>query len=164
MKTVFATIITISFIFSPLLLAEKNTNDVNNAIGLYQIESYDCQIPKGEYNACDNDKFIEIVKGQFNKSGTDGLNIVFWSGAKTESRLSYMAFSIDKNDIKENKIWLNHTNTDQEFIMLDDTGKITEYSMSIQPSNKKIIRKISYQLAPIRRGQLPHFILNYPEN
>lgn len=138
---------------------------IENHIGLYEIKNSKCDLSEKEENHCKSILFFELVKGQFIGIGNHELAYVFWSGdPKIDSELQYTSHAIRSNKPSlENTFWLNNDSDSEEYLIFKN-GKLTEYHAAYATNNSTKIKRIHYQLEPVKRGNLPLVRMNYPGN
>lgn len=148
--------------------AGEDVFNIDDHIGLYEIVKSDCNIEKGAFDPCESTHFFEILKGQFIGIEDGDLAYVFWSGDPAiDSELQYTSQLIANYKTKKvsgGKFWLNNNNNDDdvnEYLILDG-GYLKEYYVRYNSGGKS--REIRYTLAPVKRGNLPSFRMNYPGN
>lgn len=145
--------------------ADIQSYEIDTYIGLYEITDSNCDIPKGSFNPCENTRFFELVKGQFIGVKDTELAYVFWSGyPKNDPELQYTSHLISNHEAKkitDGKFWLNNNGDTQEYLVFSD-GILKEYFVKYGSKGKE--RVIQYKLAPVRRGNLPLYRMNYPGN
>ncbi len=170
----------ILYLFAIILLFSScisSTYNLENKIGLYKVIETECSLTQGEFNPCNEIRFIEIVKGQFFGIEPDQLALVFWRSGD-DPELLYEVYEIRNHRQKlqeEKKIWLTneHIENEKAFFILEDkkeffiieSGKITDYIFHLQQKNQAgevFIRDFRYKLSPISRSEIVEFKLNYP--
>lgn len=143
----------------------ENKSNIDDHIGLYEIVKSECNIEKGAFNPCESTRFFEILKGQFIGIEDSDLAYVFWSGDPAiDSELQYTSHLIQDYETKtvsNRKYWISNGEGIKEFLILDG-GYLKEYYVWYNSEGKS--REIRYTLAPVRRGNLPSFRMNYPGN
>jgi hypothetical protein len=145
--------------------ADKNMEDIENYIGLYEIVSSECKIAKRKIATCDHNHFFELLKGKFIGIKPSELGYVIWSGDPTiDSEFQYTSHLIPKHkskSISENKYWITKDSDTQEYLTFSD-GKLLSYDAIYNASSNRNRRTINYKLRSTKRDIFPSARLNYP--
>ena len=151
------------------LKQEETSYNLEKNVGLYEVVKHDCRVQKGEFNPCDETRFVELVKGNFYGIKDSELALVFWSGLKADTEMTYTAQKlIDHKTLHRttDKVWLTNGDAEREYFLLNDET-VVEYHLEVlkkTASGKINKRTIVYRLKPTNRSKHPELKLDYPGN
>jgi len=157
-------------ILLPILASctEVKLTDSVDVLGLYQVKSRTCEVPKRFTDDCEKVRFIELVKGQFYGVKNSEIALIIWRGDAGEELL-YQAKKIGHDIIAtsvKNRIIVTNTQSNSEQLKVRN-GKVIEYDSVFKKSNKEngeVEMVYRFILTPVIRSNLPEFRMNYPGN
>ena len=159
-------------------------HNLKRHIGLYKVETRQCEITSGIYELCNDIRFLEVAQGRFHGMGENQISLVFWRVETTGSNhgpLLYSAEEIRNPDtlaMDGNRIWLANKKADtrghghsfvedEKVYFLINEGRLSEYCFILKRRNKQtgqiFKRHFRFQIVPAKQENMRHYSFIYPE-